>query len=188
MEAESPDDKSPESKPWGGRFTEATDSFVEQFSASVQFDSRLYAHDIRGSIAHARMLAQVGVLTADECNRIVAGLDDIRIDIERGEFAWVRELEDVHMNIEARLTDRIGEVGKKLHTGRSRNDQVATDVRLYLRRDRRHNRRGRASRRGAAPHRRGRGRDHHAGLHPHAAGAAGHLRPSPPRLDGDAAA
>ena len=123
----------PEDKPWGGRFTEATDTIVEQFSASVAFDKRLYGCDIRGSIAHARMLAHVGVLTAEECDKIVKGLEDIRIDIERGQFAWSDELEDVHMNIEARLIDRIGEIGKKLHTGRSRNDQVATDVRLYLR-------------------------------------------------------
>jgi len=122
-----------EDKPWSGRFTQPTDAFVEQFSASVHFDKRLYACDIRGSIAHATMLAQVGVLTAEEREKIVKGLEDILIDIERGDFAWLRELEDVHMNIEARLTDRIGDVGKKLHTGRSRNDQVATDVRLYLR-------------------------------------------------------
>ncbi|MCC6715492.1 MAG: argininosuccinate lyase, partial [Gammaproteobacteria bacterium] len=120
-------------KPWSGRFTQPTDAFVEQFSASVHFDRRLYACDIRGSIAHATMLAQVGVLAAEERERIVKGLEDILIDIERGDFAWLRELEDVHMNIEARLIDRIGDVGKKLHTGRSRNDQVATDVRLYLR-------------------------------------------------------
>jgi argininosuccinate lyase len=122
-----------EEKPWSGRFTQPTDAFVEQFSASVHFDKRLYACDIRGSIAHATMLAQVGVLTAEEHEKIVKGLENILIDIERGDFAWLRELEDVHMNIEARLTDRIGDVGKKLHTGRSRNDQVATDVRLYLR-------------------------------------------------------
>jgi argininosuccinate lyase len=122
-----------EDKPWSGRFTQPTDAFVEQFSASVHFDKRLYACDIRGSIAHATMLAQVGVLAAEEREKIVKGLEDILIDIERGDFAWLRELEDVHMNIEARLTDRIGDVGKKLHTGRSRNDQVATDVRLYLR-------------------------------------------------------
>jgi argininosuccinate lyase len=124
---------SSDDKPWSGRFTQPTDAFVEEFSASVQVDKRLYACDIRGSIAHATMLAEVGVLTHEERDRIVKGLENIRIDIERGDFAWLQELEDVHMNIEARLTDRIGEVGKKLHTGRSRNDQVATDVRLYLR-------------------------------------------------------
>ncbi len=120
-------------KLWGGRFAVPTSVFVEQFSASVHYDRRLYACDIQGSVAHARMLAHVGVLTQEEAAKIVHGLEGIRLDIERGEFAWMPELEDVHMNIEARLTDRIGALGKKLHTGRSRNDQIATDVRLYLR-------------------------------------------------------
>jgi argininosuccinate lyase len=120
-------------KPWSGRFTEATDRFVEEFTASVSFDKRLYRHDIAGSMAHARMLQQVGVLSAAECESIVKGLEEIRTEIERGDFAWSLALEDVHMNIEARLTERIGVAGKKLHTGRSRNDQVATDIRLYLR-------------------------------------------------------
>jgi argininosuccinate lyase len=118
---------------WGGRFTESTDAFVQAFTASVGFDQRLYACDIAGSIAHARMLTKVGVLTEAECKAIVDGLGDIRAEIARGDFAWSVALEDVHMNIEARLTDRIGAAGKKLHTGRSRNDQVATDIRLYLR-------------------------------------------------------
>ena len=122
-----------DNKLWGGRFTEQTDELVEAFSESISFDKRLYAHDIQGSMAHARMLASVDVLTESELNSILDGLEDIRIDIERGDFFWSTELEDVHMNIEARLTDRIGEAGKKLHTGRSRNDQVATDIRLYLR-------------------------------------------------------
>jgi argininosuccinate lyase len=120
-------------KPWAGRFSEATDSEVERYTASVGFDRRLYRHDIAGSIAHATMLAEVGVLTTTERDAIVRGLEDIRHDIERGDFAWSVALEDVHMNIEARLTDRIGAAGKKLHTGRSRNDQVATDLRLWLR-------------------------------------------------------
>ncbi len=120
-------------KPWTGRFTEPTNAFVEAFTASVGFDQRLYRHDIRGSIAHANMLAQVGVLTAEERDAIVAGLTEVLGECERGEFPWSIALEDVHMNIEKRLTDRIGGAGKKLHTGRSRNDQVATDVRLYLR-------------------------------------------------------
>ncbi len=120
-------------KPWSGRFTEATDRFVEEFTASVGFDRRLYRHDIAGSIAHARMLAKVGVLTGKECEQIVHGLEEIGREIAAGDFAWSTALEDVHMNIESRLTARIGEVGKKLHTGRSRNDQVATDLRLYLR-------------------------------------------------------
>ena len=120
-------------KPWAGRFTEATDRFVEEFTASVGFDKRLYRQDIAGSVAHARMLEHVGVLNAAECEAIVKGLQDIQGEIERGDFAWSLSLEDVHMNIEARLTERIGVAGKKLHTGRSRNDQVATDIRLYLR-------------------------------------------------------
>lgn len=120
-------------KPWQGRFTAATDASVEVFTASIGFDQRLYHHDIEGSIAHASMLAHVGVITDAECKKIVDGLNDIRAEIERGDFAWSVALEDVHMNIEARLTERVGDVGKKLHTGRSRNDQVATDIRLYLR-------------------------------------------------------
>jgi argininosuccinate lyase len=124
---------SPTDKPWAGRFSEPTQAFVEAFTASVGFDHRLYRHDIAGSIAHARMLAHVGVLTPAESDSIVSGLQDIEQDILQGNFAWSVELEDVHMNIEARLIERIGETGKKLHTGRSRNDQVATDIRLYLR-------------------------------------------------------
>ena len=120
-------------KPWGGRFTEPTDAFVERFTASVGFDRRLYHHDIRGSIAHASMLAEVGVLTTEERDTIIDGLKDVKEDIEAGRFDWSVALEDVHMNIEAKLTERIGITGKKLHTGRSRNDQVATDIRLYLR-------------------------------------------------------
>lgn len=120
-------------KPWGGRFTEPTDAFVERFTASVGFDQRLYHHDITGSIAHATMLAEVGVLTTEERDTIIDGLKAVKADIEAGTFEWSVSLEDVHMNIEARLTDRIGITGKKLHTGRSRNDQVATDIRLYLR-------------------------------------------------------
>jgi len=120
-------------KPWGGRFSEPTDAFVERFTASVGFDKRLYAADIRGSIAHATMLAKVGILTEAECKQIVDGLNAIKADIEAGKFEWSVKLEDVHMNIESRLTDRIGPTGKKLHTGRSRNDQVATDIRLHVR-------------------------------------------------------
>jgi len=120
-------------KLWDGRFTQPTDAFVEVFTASVGFDQRMYRHDIMGSKAHATMLAKIGVLTQQECKTIIDGLDAIESDIESGNFAWSTKLEDVHMNIEARLTDRIGDTGKKLHTGRSRNDQVATDIRLYLR-------------------------------------------------------
>lgn len=120
-------------KPWGGRFSEATDAFVERFTASIGFDWRLYHHDINGSIAHATMLEKVGVLTAEEKQQIITGLEEIRADIDAGNFEWSVSLEDVHMNIEAALTEKIGITGKKLHTGRSRNDQVATDIRLYLR-------------------------------------------------------
>lgn len=120
-------------KLWGGRFSQNTDAFVEAFTASVDFDRRLYRHDIEGSKAHAQMLARIGVLSDKECADIIGGLDEILNEIERGEFEWSVSLEDVHMNIEARLTARIGATGKKLHTGRSRNDQVATDIRLWLR-------------------------------------------------------
>ena len=122
-----------EEKPWKGRFTAETDELVEEYTESVSFDQRLYDVDIQGSKAHATMLAKVGVLTDTERDAIISGLDQILEDIEQGNFSWSRTLEDVHMNIETRLTEKIGEVGKKLHTGRSRNDQVATDIRLYLR-------------------------------------------------------
>jgi argininosuccinate lyase len=118
---------------WGGRFEEAVDTFVQAFTASVTFDQRMYAQDIAGSIAHATMLAKVGVLNNDERDLIVNGLNQVKAKIESGDFEWSIAREDVHMNIESELTDAIGYVGKKLHTGRSRNDQVATDIRLYLR-------------------------------------------------------
>ena len=121
------------SKPWGGRFSKPTSELVEQFTQSIDCDHRLYKYDIQGSIAHARMLSHVGILTAQECDSIVNGLLSIEQDIENGVFEWSQELEDVHMNIEAELTKRIGDAGKKLHTGRSRNDQVSTDTRLFLR-------------------------------------------------------
>lgn len=118
---------------WGGRFNEPVDDFVARFTASVNFDRRLFRHDIQGSIAHASMLCEMGVLTDIELEAIIGGLEAIASEIETGEFAWSIALEDVHMNIEAALTARIGDIGKKLHTGRSRNDQVATDIRLWLR-------------------------------------------------------
>jgi argininosuccinate lyase len=120
-------------KLWSGRFNEPTDAFVEAFTASVEFDQRLYKYDIQGSIAHATMLARQGILSEQECALIVTGLKNIEQRISDGAFEWSVGLEDVHMNIESALTDDIGDAGKKLHTGRSRNDQVATDVRLYLR-------------------------------------------------------
>lgn len=124
--------KSPD-KLWGGRFSEPTDAFVEAFTASVQFDQRMYREDIEGSRAHARMLTKIGVLTDTDLKDLLNGLDQIEQEITDGRFEWSIALEDVHMNIEARLTELVGDAGKRLHTGRSRNDQVATDIRLYLR-------------------------------------------------------
>lgn len=118
---------------WGGRFSEGVDAFVARFTASIDFDRRLYQHDIAGSMTHARMLHKAGILSREEQDAIISGLEGILEDIKQGNIDWSVELEDIHMNIEARLTDRIGDAGKKLHTGRSRNDQVATDIRLWLR-------------------------------------------------------
>jgi len=120
-------------KPWAGRFTAPTDAFVEEFTASIAFDQRLYRYDIQGSIAHARMLARQQIIPAGDAEQIIAGLEAILVDIEAGNFEFKVSLEDIHMNIEARLIERVGPVGGKLHTARSRNDQVALDVRLYLR-------------------------------------------------------
>lgn len=122
-------------KLWGGRFTKGTDVLVEEFTSSISFDRRLYKEDIAGSIAHARMLGQCGIIAAAEAEAIIAGLQDILADIEAGRFSFEIALEDIHMNIEKRLTERIGPVGGKLHTARSRNDQVALDTHLYLRRE-----------------------------------------------------
>ncbi len=122
-------------KLWGGRFSEPTDAFVEAFTASIEFDKRLWRHDIEGSRAHARMLNRVGVLSDAELAAILDGLERVAQEIERGELEWSVRREDIHMNIEARLTELIGDTGKKLHTGRSRNDQIATDIRLYLRQE-----------------------------------------------------
>ncbi|HEX7550043.1 MAG TPA: argininosuccinate lyase, partial [Candidatus Methylomirabilis sp.] len=120
-------------KAWGGRFGAETHKQVEAFTASIDVDRRLAPYDIQGSIAHARMLAKCGILTKAEGEKIVAGLAEIREEIARGEFRYDQALEDIHMHVERRLTERIGEVGGKLHTARSRNDQVALDLRLYLR-------------------------------------------------------
>jgi len=117
---------------WGGRFSEATDDLVARLNASVGFDQRLYREDIDGSIAHAGMLAAQGIISAADATAIREGLEAVRGEIERGELEWQTALEDVHMNVEARLTERIGEAGGRLHTARSRNDQVATDMRLWL--------------------------------------------------------
>ena len=120
-------------KAWGGVFEQATDARMEKFTESISFDARLYKQDIEGSQAHARMLAKVGVLTEDECRQIVETLDQIRHDIETGNFEYDTAREDIHMHIEQALTQKLGDVGRKLHTGRSRNDQVSTDFRLWVR-------------------------------------------------------
>ncbi len=120
-------------KLWGGRFTQPTDKFVEEFTASIGFELRLGYYDIHGSKAHAEMLGRQGIIAVAEAEQIIAGLDEIAKDIEAGDLEFSVALEDIHMNIEARLIELIGAVGGKLHTGRSRNDQVAVDVRLYLR-------------------------------------------------------
>jgi len=120
-------------KLWGGRFAEATAASVESFSESVSYDARMYRQDIRGSKAHAKMLAKQGLITQEEYTKIVEGLSQIEQEIADGQFAFTAELEDVHMNIEKALTDRIGTAGAKLHTARSRNDQVNLDFRMYLR-------------------------------------------------------
>lgn len=119
-------------KLWGGRFTRGTDRLVEDFHSSISFDRRLYRYDIKGSMAHARMLAAVGIISGAEAGAIVQGLGEVLADIEAGRAEFSVEAEDIHMNVEQLLTAKIGEVGKKLHTARSRNDQVALDVRMYL--------------------------------------------------------
>jgi argininosuccinate lyase len=120
-------------KAWGGRFQQQTDSRVEQFTESISFDHRLAAYDVQGSQAHARMLAATGLITDEECDAIVAELDNILAEIEAGKLEFRTELEDIHMHIESALIDRLGDVGRKLHTARSRNDQVATDMKLFVR-------------------------------------------------------
>ena len=125
--------KSKKNHLWGGRFNQPTDEFVKIFGASVTFDKVLAIYDIEGSIAHATMLYEVNVLTSTELKQILEGLDKVKDEVVNDQFSWSVELEDVHMNIESRLTEICGDSGKKLHTGRSRNDQVATDIRLYLR-------------------------------------------------------
>ncbi len=121
-----------EKKLWGGRFSEGTDAFVEEFTESVSFDKELALYDIKGSIAHARMLGRQGIIPQEDAQRIIKGLEEIQKEIEQGKFQWKKELEDVHMNIEKALIEKIGDIGGKLHTGRSRNDQVITAFRLYL--------------------------------------------------------
>ncbi len=122
-------------KPWGGRFKEPTEALVEELSVSVHFDKRLYREDIKGSIAHARMLGEKGIIPKEDAQRIIDALVEIEKEIQEGKFSWKKGLEDVHMNIERALIERIGPEGGRLHTARSRNDQVATDFRLYLKRE-----------------------------------------------------
>ena len=122
-----------ENKAWSGRFSEPVSDLVKRYTASVFFDQRMALQDIRGSLAHAAMLAKQQIINADDLSAIQAGMAQIRGEVERGEFHWNLDDEDVHLNIEKRLTALIGDAGKRLHTGRSRNDQVATDIRLWLR-------------------------------------------------------
>ncbi|MCL1963639.1 MAG: lyase family protein, partial [Firmicutes bacterium] len=120
-------------KLWGGRFSKNTAGIVDAFNASIAFDQRLYRQDILGSIAHAAMLGETGILSKADADAIVLGLRGILADAEAGKIAWREDAEDIHMNVEMLLTERIGEAGKRLHTGRSRNDQVALDFRMYVR-------------------------------------------------------
>src|SRR5262249_28272080 len=121
------------SKTWGGRFTGGTDERVEAFTESISFDRRVHRHDVRGSKAHAQMLAEVGLVTHVEANKICTALDEIAADIDAGKMEFSISLEDVHTHVEKALIAKLGDVGRKLHTGRSRNDQVATDVKLWIR-------------------------------------------------------
>ena len=120
-------------KLWSGRFGKDTDALVNDFNASIQFDQRLYKEDITGSMAHAKMLGATGIISAADAEAIVQGLQSILADIEAGKVEFTADNEDIHMNVEALLTARIGDAGKRLHTGRSRNDQVALDFRMYVR-------------------------------------------------------
>ena len=120
-------------KTWGGRFREETDALLDRFNASLPFDKRLYAQDIRGSLAHCRMLAHQGIITQEEASEILSALSQIKEEMDRGEFDFNQGHEDIHTLVEKALIERIGPVGEKLHTGRSRNDQVSLDVRLYVR-------------------------------------------------------
>ncbi len=126
-------DKSQQNKAWSGRFNEPVSELVKRYTASVDFDKRLAVFDIQGSLAHSKMLGAQGIISQEDVAKISQGLNEILQEIQAGQFEWRLDLEDVHLNIEKRLTDKIGDAGKRLHTGRSRNDQVSTDVRLWLR-------------------------------------------------------
>jgi len=120
-------------KLWNGRFSEKTDRMVEEFTSSIDIDKRLYSYDIEGSIAHCRMLAKASIISEADALALTEGLELIKQEIDRGEFQFNKSLEDIHMHIETRLIEKVGKVAQKLHTARSRNDQVALDVRMYLR-------------------------------------------------------
>ena len=120
-------------KLWGGRFQKETNNLVNDFNASIQFDQRLYKEDITGSMAHAKMLGACGIISVEDVGAILEGLQGILEDIEAGKVEFTADNEDIHMNVESLLTARIGDAGKRLHTGRSRNDQVALDFRMYVR-------------------------------------------------------
>ncbi len=173
---------------WSGRFNEPVAELVKRYTASVDFDKRLALFDIQGSLAHAQMLASCNIISAQDLKDIQRGLAQIENEIISGDFVWQLDLEDVHLNIEKRLTTLVGDAGKRLHTGRSRNDQVATDIRLYLRHAiddiimLHQGSANCAARSGTASH-----AHHHAGLHPSASGAAGELCASPDGLFRDAA-
>jgi argininosuccinate lyase len=170
-------------KLWSGRFQKETDALVNDFNSSISFDSRLYKEDIAGSLAHAKMLGDCGIISGEDAAAIDKGLREILADIEAGKVEFTADNEDIHMNIETLLTARIGDAGKRLHTARSRNDQVALDFRMYLR--------GQigniigeilALRRCSAKRRSKTGSTDHARLHAPAAGAAHHLRAAPAGL------
>ena len=122
-------------KPWAGRFRKGTHKIAEKFSASIDFDKRLYKEDIEGSIAHAKMLGENSIIQKKESEKIIKGLKQIEKEIDSGKFPFREEYEDIHLNIEKRLIEKIGDIGGKIHTGRSRNDQIALDMRLYLRKE-----------------------------------------------------
>ncbi len=171
---------------WGGRFSEANDARVEAFTSSIEIDRELAADDLAGSIAHVHGLGRAGLLTEAQVDELVAGLTALAEDVAADRLAWDPALEDVHLNLEAALADRIGPAAGRLHTGRSRNDQVATDLRLWTRRaDRPARRRARRLRARARRARGARRRGRPARHHPHPAGAAGAVRPPPARLRRD---
>ena len=176
-------------KMWGGRFADSPDAIMEEINASIDFDRHLYRQDIAASKAHAAMLGKQGIITADDAAKITHGLDTILSEIEGGTFTFKRALEDIHMNVESRLAELIGPAAGRLHTARSRNDQVATDFRLWVRdHHRRDRRRARRLSEGAGREGAGACRHRDAGLHASADRAAGDLRPSSARLCRDGGA